>query len=364
MVLHTHTTRPSWAPVDDTVVAEEHRLHLGEVEHDDAHHVGGTRDLRGRGDGLRPEGDGGRGGIGVHVVDGRAESGPHQTPRHGESHAPQPDHSGSQFTAHGAHPRLAAVQLPVRHRRVRNVALAEQLAKRRLPRSVYDFVRGGTEGELTVRDNLAAFQEVEFRPHAAVETRDRVLATTVVGCELSMPVIVAPTGMVRIVHRDGEVGAARAAGRAGTAIGISTLSSYPIEDITAATSGPVFYQVYFAGGRTGAGLAIDRARDAGCRAVIVTVDTAAAAGREERLRGGAIPRQVDLRTALRYAPEMVTRPRGSSTSCVAVSTSRRRTCRRSRAVRRCRRPSRRPRCAGRRLPGTTSGGSRTASAAR
>ena len=198
--------------------------------------------------------------------------------------------------------------LPVKPRRVRNVALAEQLAKRRLPRSVYDFVRGGTEGELTVRDNLAAFQEVEFRPHAAVETRDRVLAMTVVGCELSMPVIVAPTGMVRIVHRDGEVGAASAAGRAGTAIGVSTLSSYPIEAITAATSGPVFYQVYFAGGRAGARIAIDRAREAGCRAVIVTVDTAAAAGREERLRGGAIPRQVDLRTALRYAPEMVTKP--------------------------------------------------------
>lgn len=191
---------------------------------------------------------------------------------------------------------------------MRNVALAEQLAKRRLPRSVYDFVRGGTEGELTVNDNLAAFAELEFRPHAAVETRDRVQATTVVGCELALPVIVAPTGMVRIAHRDGERGAASAAGRAGTAIGISTLSSYPIEEITAATSGPVFWQVYFAGGRTGAELAIDRARDAGCRAVIVTVDTAAAAGREERLRGGAIPRQVDLRTALRYAPEMVTKP--------------------------------------------------------
>lgn len=188
------------------------------------------------------------------------------------------------------------------------MALAEQLAKRRLPRSVYDFVRGGTEGETTVQDNLSAFRELEFRPHAAVETRDRLQSTTIVGCELSLPVIVAPTGMIRMVHRDGEVGAARAASRAGTAIGISTLSSFPIEEITAATTGPVFYQVYFAGGRAGAEIAVDRARDAGCRAVIVTVDTAAAAGREERLRGGAIPRQVDLRTALRYAPEMVTKP--------------------------------------------------------
>jgi isopentenyl diphosphate isomerase/L-lactate dehydrogenase-like FMN-dependent dehydrogenase len=199
---------------------------------------------------------------------------------------------------------------PVRkaRRRITSVAVAQQLAKRRLPRSVYRFVEGGNEAELTVAENLVAFREVEFRPHVAVETHHRALARTVLGSELSMPVIVAPTGMIRMAHRGGEVAAARAAGRAGTAIGISTLSSYPIEAITAATSGPVWYQMYFAGGRPGAELAIDRAKAAGCTAIVVTVDTAVAAGRESGLRGGRIPSKVDLRTAIRYAPEMVTKP--------------------------------------------------------
>ena len=195
-----------------------------------------------------------------------------------------------------------------RRRRIRSVDDAQALAKRRLPRSVYEYVEGGTEGEVTVRANRRAFEEVTFRPKAAVLYGERQLATTVLGQPLSMPVIVAPAGYIRMAHRDGERGAARAAGQAGTAIGISTLSSYPIEEITAATTAPVWYQLYFAGGRAGAEIAIDRAREAGCQALILTVDLAAAAGRERRLRGGGVPTRVDLRNALRYAPEMVVRP--------------------------------------------------------
>jgi isopentenyl diphosphate isomerase/L-lactate dehydrogenase-like FMN-dependent dehydrogenase len=195
-----------------------------------------------------------------------------------------------------------------RQRRIRSVDDAQLLAKRRLPRSVYEYVEGGTEGEVTVRANRRAFEEVTFRPKAAVLYGERDLTTTVLGCPLSMPVVVAPAGYIRMAHRDGELGAARAAGEAGIAVGISTLSSYPIEEITAATTAPVWYQLYFAGGRAGAEIAIDRARDAGCQALILTVDLAAAAGRERRLRGGGVPTRVDLRNALRYAPEMVVRP--------------------------------------------------------
>jgi isopentenyl diphosphate isomerase/L-lactate dehydrogenase-like FMN-dependent dehydrogenase len=123
-----------------------------------------------------------------------------------------------------------------------------------------------------------------------------------------MPLVVAPAGMIRLAHRGGEVAAARAAGRLGTAVGISTLSSYPIEAIATSTTGPVWYQVYFAGGRAGAEIAIDRAKRAGCRALLITVDLAASARREQALPGGEIPTRVDLRNALRYAPQLIGKP--------------------------------------------------------
>lgn len=186
---------------------------------------------------------------------------------------------------------------------------ARRLARRRVPASVYRFVEGGTEAELTVRANRLAYEQVEFLPRAAVASERAPLRTTVLGCDLALPVIVSPAGYIRLAHRGGEVAAARAAGRAGTAIGISTLASYDIEEIAAATSGPVFYQLYFAGGRAGAEVAIDRAKQAGCRALIVTVDLAAAAARERALPGGGIPTAVDLAAVLRYGPEMVRRPR-------------------------------------------------------
>ena len=134
----------------------------------------------------------------------------------------------------------------MKRKRLESVEVAKQLARRRVPRSVFTFIEGGTEAELTVAENLQAFRDVQFRPHAAVETAERNLQCTVLGDRLAMPVIVAPTGMIRITNRGGEIAAARAAGAAGTAIGVSTLSSYPIEEIAAATAGPVWYR-YFAG---------------------------------------------------------------------------------------------------------------------
>jgi isopentenyl diphosphate isomerase/L-lactate dehydrogenase-like FMN-dependent dehydrogenase len=196
----------------------------------------------------------------------------------------------------------------VRRREFRSVDGAQLAAKKRLPKSVYEYVEGGTEGRLTVAANRNSFNEIEFLPRAGIVSDKVDLRTTILGCELSMPVIVAPAGFIRLAHRHGEVGAAKAAGAAGTAIGISTLSSYPIEEIRSATPGPVFYQLYFAGGRTGAELAIERAKDAGCDALIVTVDLAASAGRERSFKGGGVPTKIDLKNALLYAPEMVFRP--------------------------------------------------------
>lgn len=197
-----------------------------------------------------------------------------------------------------------------RHRRSFNsVDQAQALAKRRVPTSVYRFIEGGNEAEITVRANRAAFEAIGLLPRAAVMHPKPDLRTTVVGQELSMPVIVSPAGSIRMAHPDGEIGAARAAGNAGTAIGISTLSSHDIFDITKASSGPVWYQLYFAGGREGAEVGIERAQRAGCSALIVTVDLAVSAGRERLLRGGKIPTGVNLRNAITYAPELLPRPR-------------------------------------------------------
>lgn len=193
--------------------------------------------------------------------------------------------------------------------RFHSVEQASRIARRKVPRSVHRFIEGGTEDELTVRANRAAFADVTFLPRAAVLHPRPDLATTVVGHRLAMPVVVAPAGYIRLAHADGETGAARAAGRAGIPAAISTLAAHDIFDITAAATGPVWYQLYFAGGRAGAEVAIDRATRAGCTALVLTVDLAASAARERQLRGGAIPTGVTLRNALTYAPELLPRPR-------------------------------------------------------
>jgi isopentenyl diphosphate isomerase/L-lactate dehydrogenase-like FMN-dependent dehydrogenase len=193
-------------------------------------------------------------------------------------------------------------------RPIHSVAEARRRARRRLPRSVYDYIEGGTGGRTTLRDNARAFSEIALWPRVPAEMGARSLATTVLGRTLSMPVIVSPAGFIRIAHPGGELAAARAAAAAGTAIGISTLSSYAIEDICAAAPN-VWYQLYFAGGRVAAELAIDRARAAGCSALVLTMDTAASPNRERGHRVRPVPTRVGLAEVLQYGPEMVRTPR-------------------------------------------------------
>ncbi len=189
-----------------------------------------------------------------------------------------------------------------------SVAHARREAKRRLPKSVYWWTEAGTELRRTVRANRDGFKEIGLQGRVLDSHKPRGLATTVLGREISMPVITTPAGFIRIAHPDGELGVARAAEAAGTAAGIGILASYPIEEITAAAS-DVWFQLYMIGGREGSALAIERAKRAGCRVLIVTVDFAALSGAMDRPRGQpGVPDRVDLATALRYAPEMLTRP--------------------------------------------------------
>jgi L-lactate dehydrogenase (cytochrome) len=170
--------------------------------------------------------------------------------------------------------------------RVINIEDLRRLAERRLPRVVFDYIDGGAEAELTLRANCRAFEAVTFRPRSAVATSTCDLRTTVLGTPLSMPVILAPVGSSRVFYPRGEEVAARAAGAAGIAYILSTLSGCSLENVAAAATASVWYQLYLVGGRECALSAIERARAAGYSALVVTIDTPVAGQRERDLRNG------------------------------------------------------------------------------
>jgi isopentenyl diphosphate isomerase/L-lactate dehydrogenase-like FMN-dependent dehydrogenase len=170
--------------------------------------------------------------------------------------------------------------------RVVSIEDLRPLARRRLPKAVFDYLDGGAEGEVTLRENCRAFEDISFRPRHAVALANCDLCTRVLGFDLSLPFLLAPVGYSRLMHPGGEVVAARAAGAAGTAYILSTISGHKLEDVKAASRGPAFYQLYLMGGRGAAEGAIDRARTAGFSALVVTIDTPVAGIRERDLRNG------------------------------------------------------------------------------
>ena len=185
------------------------------------------------------------------------------------------------------------------------VAVAERRAKKQLPKSVYWSVVAGSEKGVTLTGNTAAFSELEFTPHAAGLPAKRDLATTVMGQPVSMPVILSPTG-VQAVHPDGEVAVARAAANRGTAVGLSSFGSKPVEEVAAANP-KTFFQVYWIGGRDQMQARVERARAAGAVGLIITLDWTFDTGRD--WGSPKIPERMDLATMLRYAPQALARPR-------------------------------------------------------
>ena len=161
-----------------------------------------------------------------------------------------------------------------------------RMAQRRVPRAVFDYLDGGAEGEVTLRENCRAFEDVTFRPRHAVAFPQCDLRARVLGFDLALPFLLAPVGYSRLMHPEGEVAAARAAGKAGTGYILSTISGHRLEDVKAASPGPVLYQLYLMGGRAAAEGVIDRARNAGFSALVVTIDTPVAGIRERDYRNG------------------------------------------------------------------------------
>jgi len=170
--------------------------------------------------------------------------------------------------------------------RVVNIEDLRSLAQRRLPKAVFDYLDGGAEAEITLAENCRAFRDVLFRPRGAVAVGDCDLKVHVLSHELSFPAILAPVGYSRLMHPEGEVAAARAAGAAGTAYILSTISGHKLENVKAASEGPVWYQLYLLGGREAAEGSIDRACRAGFSALVITVDTPVAGLRERDPRNG------------------------------------------------------------------------------
>jgi len=182
---------------------------------------------------------------------------------------------------------------------------ARRRARRRLPRPVYLSLVAGAQQGITLRDNVAAFGELRFSPpHVADLPASRQLATTVLGQDVSLPVIASPAG-VQAVHPHGEVAVARGSAEAGTAIGLSSFASMPVEDVAAANP-KLFFQVYWSGSKDIIAGRIERARRAGAKALIVTLDWSFSTGRD--WGSPAIPEKLDLRTLVRLAPEGLTRP--------------------------------------------------------
>jgi L-lactate dehydrogenase (cytochrome) len=151
---------------------------------------------------------------------------------------------------------------------------------------VFDYLDGGAEGEVTLRENCRVFNDITFRPRHAVAHPGCDLHTRVLGFDLALPILLAPVGYSRLMHPGGEVAAARAAGKAGIAYILSTISGHKLENVKAASPGPVFYQLYLMGGRGAAEAVIERARAAGFSALVVTIDTPVSGIRERDYRNG------------------------------------------------------------------------------
>jgi L-lactate dehydrogenase (cytochrome) len=189
-----------------------------------------------------------------------------------------------------------------------NIDDLREMARRRLPRMAFDYIDGGADREWTLRENCRAYEQVLFRPRSAVATKSCNLGTTVLGLTIDIPFLLAPVGSSRMFYPRGEERAASAAGDAGTIYTLSTLSGCRLEDVKAATAGDAWYQLYLVGGRDVALGTINRAKAAGYKALVVTIDTPVAGLRERDSRNGVKQLLARNLSTLPYLGQMLARP--------------------------------------------------------
>jgi heme/flavin dehydrogenase (mycofactocin system) len=185
------------------------------------------------------------------------------------------------------------------------VAIAKKRAQKRLPRSVYGAIIGGAEAGVSMTDNLSAFDQLGIRPITAGQSPTRAMETTIMGQSSSMPVMISPTG-VQAVHPDGEEAVGRGTAARGVPMGLSSFGSKPIESVIEANP-QLFFQIYWAGDRDSMSMRMERAKAAGAVGLILTLDWSFSHGRD--WGSPEIPQQIDFKTALKHAPDVLTRPR-------------------------------------------------------
>ncbi len=181
------------------------------------------------------------------------------------------------------------------------------LAKKRVPRMFYDYADSGSWTESTYRGNEADFQRIKFRQRVAVNMENRTTRTTMIGQPVAMPVAIAPTGLSGMQHADGEILGARAAKKFGIPFTLSTMSICSIEDVAQATDGhPFWFQLYVMKDRDFIANLIDRAKAAGCSALVLTLDLQILGQRHKDLKNGlSAPPKLTLPNIL----NMMTKPR-------------------------------------------------------
>lgn len=194
-------------------------------------------------------------------------------------------------------------------RPIRSVSEARARARRVLPRVVFDYVDGGADDEITMAQNVEAFRAIAFRPRMGVDAGEPQLTSSVLGTEVSMPILLSPCGLVRLMHPGGPAAAGRAANSRGTIWTLSTVAGATMEEV-AGVGGHRWFQLYAGGGRPQAAEMIERAETSGYEALVVTIDTPALGNRERDTRNGVTtPLRLDAKTAIAFGPQVLTRPR-------------------------------------------------------
>jgi L-lactate dehydrogenase (cytochrome) len=160
------------------------------------------------------------------------------------------------------------------------------LYQRRVPKMFYDYTESGSWTESTFRENVTAFERIKLRQRVLVDMQDRSIATEMAGQQVAMPVALAPVGLTGMQHADGEIHAARAAEKFGVPYILSTMSICSIEDVAASTREPFWFQLYVMRDREFIGDLIDRAKAAGCSALVLTVDLQILGQRHKDLKNG------------------------------------------------------------------------------
>jgi L-lactate dehydrogenase (cytochrome) len=190
-----------------------------------------------------------------------------------------------------------------------NIEDLRTLARRRVPRVVFEYIDGGADAEVTLHDNRRSWDQVLFRPRQATRLADVDTRASVLGADLALPFLLAPIGYTRLLHPDGEAGVARAAHAAGVGYVLTTFAGTRVEDVAAAGM-PLWYQLDLVGGRAVVEAALSRAWDSGVKVLAVTVDTNWPGMRERDVRNGTAQLiGKDALAKLPYLPQMLARPR-------------------------------------------------------